>query len=73
MIQETPSVVPRLTTALTGPLQELERHILTHQGEIERWFRAQWLRTPAPIYASPAVANGKIYLKGVKFLYCIGE
>jgi outer membrane protein assembly factor BamB len=26
-----------------------------------------------PNYASPAVADGRIYLKGVKFLYCVGS
>jgi len=65
MIQETPYVVPRLTTALTGPLQELERHILAHQGEIERWFRAQWLRTPAPFYASVDLRNAGFKLAPV--------
>ncbi len=57
MIQDTPSAVPRLATALTGPLQELERHFLANQGEVERWFRAQWLLTPAPFYASVDLRN----------------
>ena len=26
-----------------------------------------------PNYASPAISDGRIYLKGVKFLYCIGN
>jgi len=65
MIQETPSVVPRLTTALTGPLQELERHFLAHQGDIERWFRAQWLRTPAPFYTSVDLRNSGFKLAPV--------
>lgn len=26
-----------------------------------------------PCHASPAVADGKIYLKGMKFLYCVGK
>ena len=34
--------VPHLTTALTGPLLDLERRILTAMPEIEHWFRAQW-------------------------------
>lgn len=65
MIQEAPSVVPRLTTALTGPLQELERHFLAHQCDIERWFRAQWLRTPAPFYASVDLRNSGFKLAPV--------
>lgn len=65
MTRNTPSVVPRLTTALTGPLQELERHFLAHQGEIERWFRAQWLRTPAPFYTSVDLRNAGFKLAPV--------
>ena len=39
--------VPHLTTALTGPLQKIESLLLTHQTSIERWFRSQWMQTPA--------------------------
>jgi glutamate--cysteine ligase len=49
--------VPPLTTALTGPLLELERHLLENQPHIEAWFRAQWLETPAPFYASVDLRN----------------
>lgn len=65
MIQDTPSLVPRLTTALTGPLLELERLFLARQGDIERWFRAQWLRTPAPFYASVDLRNAGFKLAPV--------
>ncbi len=51
------SNVPHLTTALTGPLQHLERHLLAHQTEIEAWFRSQWLKTPAPFYTSVDLRN----------------
>ena len=44
--------VPHLTTALTGPLHQVERHLVDHQSDIESWFRSQWRITPAPFYAS---------------------
>jgi glutamate--cysteine ligase len=44
--------VPHLTTALTGPLHQVERHLVDHQADIESWFRSQWRETPAPFYAS---------------------
>jgi len=49
--------VPHLTTAGSGPLQEVERHLLRYQTEIEQWFRAQWLDTPPPFYASVDLRN----------------
>lgn len=49
--------VPHLQTALTGPLLELEQHLLNHQAEIEGWFRKQFKQTPAPFYASVDLRN----------------
>lgn len=49
--------VPHLQTALTGPLLELETHLLDHQKEIESWFRKQFKQTPAPFYASVDLRN----------------
>ena len=57
--------VPHLTTALTGPLPELERRLLENQGEIERWFRAAWAQTPAPFYASVDLRNSGFKLAPV--------
>ena len=57
--------VPHLTTALTGPLQELESHFLQRQSEIEQWFRAQFLETPAPFYASVDLRNAGFKLAPV--------
>ncbi len=57
--------VPHLTTALTGPLQHIERHLLAHQAEIEAWFRAQWLKTPAPFYTSVDLRNAGFKLAPV--------
>lgn len=49
--------VPNLTTALTGPLQQLESHLLERQPQIEAWLRGEWLRTPAPFYTSVDLRN----------------
>lgn len=49
--------VPHLTTALRGPLQHLERHLLAHQVEIESWLRHQWLEHPPPFYTSVDIRN----------------
>ena len=51
-------MVPHLTTALTGPLLELERRILDAQTEVEHWFRSQWKLHDAPFYSSVDLRNG---------------
>lgn len=33
--------VPRLTTALAGPLPDLERRLLAAQADAEHWLRGQ--------------------------------
>ncbi|MDH5632282.1 MAG: glutamate--cysteine ligase [Gammaproteobacteria bacterium] len=57
--------VPHLTTALTGPLHEVEKHFLDRQSEIEHWFREQWLETPAPFYSSVDLRNAGFKLAPV--------
>lgn len=52
-----PYQVPHLQTALSGPLHEIEQHLLNHQGDIESWFRKQFKNTPAPFYASVDLRN----------------
>jgi glutamate--cysteine ligase len=49
--------VPRLATALTGPLLDLERKMLASQCEIEAWFRSQWLEHSVPFYGSVDLRN----------------
>jgi len=49
--------VPHLTTAHSGPLHQVERHLVDHQSNIESWFRKQWRKTPAPFYASVDLRN----------------
>ncbi|MFW5450985.1 MAG: glutamate--cysteine ligase [Methylophagaceae bacterium] len=59
------SGVPHLTTALTGPILQLEQHLLQHQTQVERWLREQWLLTPAPFYASVDLRNAGFKLAPV--------
>ncbi len=49
--------VPRLTTALTGPLPDLERELLKATPTIEHWLRSQWQEHAAPFYASVDLRN----------------
>lgn len=49
--------VPHLTTALSGPLLELEKVFLNNSAKIEAWFRQQFRETPAPFYASVDLRN----------------
>jgi glutamate--cysteine ligase len=57
--------VPRLTTALTGPLKELESHILKATTDIEHWLRLQWQDHAAPFYASVDLRNAGFKLAPV--------
>lgn len=58
-------VVPHLTTALTGPLQQIESLLLTEQARIETWLRTEWRKTPAPLYASVDLRNAGFKLAPV--------
>lgn len=49
--------VPHLTTALVGPLHQVESVILERQAQIESWLRGQWRKTPEPFYASVDLRN----------------
>ena len=57
--------VPHLTTALNGPLLQLERLLLDQQAEIEGWFRRQWQLTNAPFYTSVDLRNAGFKLAPV--------
>lgn len=59
------SSVPHLTTALNGPLLQLESHLLEKQTQVETWLREQWLQTSAPFYASVDLRNAGFKLAPV--------
>jgi len=58
-------MVPHLTTALNGPLLDLERRFLTAMPTIEHWFRTQWLEHSVPFYASVDLRNSGFKLAPV--------
>jgi len=49
--------VPRLTTALSGPLPDLERQLIAHATDIEQWLRSEWQDHAAPFYSSVDLRN----------------
>jgi glutamate--cysteine ligase len=58
-------MVPHLTTALNGPLLDLEKKMLSNMPQIEHWFRSQWLEVAAPFYASVDLRNAGFKLAPV--------
>ncbi len=58
-------MVPHLTTALTGPLLDLERRILDNDTTVERWLRTQWLEHTPPFYTSVDLRNAGFKLAPV--------
>ena len=54
---EPSTIVPRLTTALSGPLPELERAILNAAPTIEHWLRSKWQDHETPFYCSVDLRN----------------
>jgi glutamate--cysteine ligase len=57
--------VPRLTTALAGPLLELERRLLAAQPDAERWLRGHWQDHESPFYCSVDLRNSGFKLAPV--------
>jgi glutamate--cysteine ligase len=58
-------MVPHLVTALTGPLQALERRMLEATPQIERWFRLEWQDHTPPFYGSVDLRNAGFKLAPV--------
>jgi len=58
-------MVPHLTTALTGPLLELEANFLAAAPNIERWLRGQWQEHTPPFYGSVDLRNSGFKLAPV--------
>ena len=58
-------MVPHLTTALTGPLADLEARILGASTAIEHWFRGYWQEHTPPFYASVDLRNSGFKLAPV--------
>ncbi|MDD3530132.1 MAG: glutamate--cysteine ligase [Gallionellaceae bacterium] len=58
-------MVPNLTTALTGPLLDLEKRVIAAQPAIEHWFRSQWQEHATPFYSSVDLRNAGFKLAPV--------
>jgi len=58
-------MVPHLTTALSGPLLELERRFLEASPQIEQWLRSQWQESTPPFYSSVDLRNSGFKLAPV--------
>ena len=58
-------MVPHLTTALSGPLLELERRFLEASPQIEQWLRGQWQEYTPPFYSSVDLRNSGFKLAPV--------
>ena len=50
-------MVPHLTTALSGPLKELEQRLVNATPTIERWLRLKWQSHTPPFYTSCDLRN----------------
>lgn len=59
------AAVPRLTTALSGPLPDLERAIIGAMPAIEHWLRNQWQEHESPFYCSVDLRNSGFKLAPV--------
>jgi glutamate--cysteine ligase len=57
--------VPHFTTALKGPLLDLERRILQAMPAIEHWLRGIWQEHATPFYASVDLRNSGFKLAPV--------
>ena len=58
-------MVPHLTTALTGPLLDIEKRTLAEMPAIEHWFRSQWQENTVPFYCSVDLRNAGFKLAPV--------
>ena len=58
-------MVPHLTTALSGPLLELERSFLESETLIEHWLRGWWQEHSPPFYATVDLRNAGFKLAPV--------
>ncbi len=58
-------MVPHLTTALTGPLLDIEKRVLDAMPRIEHWFRHQWTEHTVPFYCSVDLRNAGFKLAPV--------
>ena len=57
--------VPHLSTALRGPILDLENRIITAMPTIEHWLRGKWREHTVPFYSSVDLRNSGFKLAPV--------
>ncbi|MDP1558756.1 MAG: glutamate--cysteine ligase [Nitrosomonas sp.] len=57
--------IPHLSTALRGPILDLENRILNAMPAIEHWFRGKWRDHTVPVYCSVDLRNSGFKLAPV--------
>ena len=58
-------MVPHLSTALNGPINELEQRSIDSMPATERWFRLEWMEHTPPFYSSVDIRNAGFKLSPV--------
>ena len=58
-------MIPHLSTALNGPINELEQRIIDSMPATERWFRLEWMKHTPPFYSSVDIRNAGFKLSPV--------
>ena len=58
-------MIPHLSTALNGPINELEQRIIDSMPATERWFRLEWMEHTPPFYSSVDIRNAGFKLSPV--------
>ena len=58
-------MVPHLSTALNGPINELEQRIIDSMPATERWLRLEWMEHTPPFYSSVDIRNAGFKLSPV--------
>lgn len=59
-------MVPHLATALNGPINELEQHIIDSMPATERWFRLEWMEHTPAFYCAADIHNAGFKLAAVE-------
>ncbi|MDO4794644.1 MAG: glutamate--cysteine ligase [Brachymonas sp.] len=59
-------MVPHLSTALHGPINELEQRIIDSMPATERWFRLEWMEHTPAFYCAADIHNAGFKLAAVE-------
>ncbi|MDO4769064.1 MAG: glutamate--cysteine ligase [Brachymonas sp.] len=59
-------MVPHLSTALNGPINELEQRIIDSMPATERWFRLEWMEHTPAFYCAADIHNAGFKLAALE-------